>query len=137
MFRWALSNAYGIVVVQNKYRAGKPEGATMQVVMIRKASSKAGWYDSVKQIRALFDREPGRVEAMVAKEVIVTDAELKEFENNFFADSKIIKANQELMKVDENEVWHCLKITSKKADYSILVNSDGYDYARYTAIIKK
>lgn len=109
----------------------------MQVVMIRKASSIAGWYDSVERIRALFGREPGTVEAIVVKEIIITDEELKEFESDFFSESEIIKANQELMKVDGNEIWHCLNITSNKADYSILVNSDGNDYARYTAIIKK
>ncbi len=109
----------------------------MKVVMIRKASSISGWHDSVQSIRALFGREPEKMEAIAEKEIIITDEELKEFESDFFSDSEIIKANQELMKVDENGIWHCLKITSKKADYSILVNSEGCDYARYTAIIKK
>lgn len=109
----------------------------MQVVMVRKASSKSEWSTSIGTMRAMFGREPETVKAKVVKTITLTDSELTWFENNFLEESDIVKNNMDLMIVDENEVWHCIKVTSKNAKYSILVNSSGYDYARYTAIVSK
>ena len=38
---------------------------------------------------------------------------------------------------DENGVWNAILVTAKEIDYGILVQSEGYDYARYTAFISK
>ena len=48
-----------------------------------------------------------------------------------------IAENKELMYIDENDVWHAILITAKEVDYGILVESEGYDYARYAAYISK
>ena len=39
------------------------------------------------------------------------------------------------MYVDKNNVWHVLMFCSMVADIMILVNSEGFNYARYTSII--
>lgn len=31
--------------------------------------------------------------------------------------------------------WHCIKVTAPGSKISILVESEGYDYARYTSVI--
>lgn len=48
-----------------------------------------------------------------------------------------IKENRELMYCDENEVFHCIFVTSKESDFGILIESEGYDYARYAAYLPK
>ena len=109
----------------------------MQVVMIRKAGCKSEWYKAVEGIRALFGREPQKVEAVIDKEIVLTSDELAVFENDLLADSEIVKENRAIMKVDKDQVWHCIAVTSKDAQYRILVESEGSDYARYTAIVQK
>ena len=41
------------------------------------------------------------------------------------------------MYVDEDGVWHAILVTAKEVDYGIVVQSEGYDYARYAAFISK
>lgn len=48
-----------------------------------------------------------------------------------------IKENVALMYCDENEVFHCMFVTSKASYFGILVDSEGYDYARYAAYLPK
>ena len=120
----------------NKGRTARKE-SKMQVVMIRKAWSKNEWYKAFEGIRALFGREPQKVEAVIDKEIVLTNDELAAFENDLLADSEIVKENRAIMNVDKDQVWHCIAVTSKDAQYRILVESEGSDYARYTAIVQK
>lgn len=103
----------------------------MKATMIRKASSSRDWL----QIAGKDLHTP--VEVKIEKTIKLTQAEFKKFESDFFEDSELIKSNQDKMFVDENEIWHCIKITAPHTSYSILVESEGYNYARYTAIITK
>lgn len=41
------------------------------------------------------------------------------------------------MSRDECGVYHCIFITSDEHDFGILVESEGYKYARYTAYLSK
>ena len=94
-------------------------------------------YNEVGELLYLLGREPQIEESVVDKEITLTDKEVTAFESDLLAYSEIIKKHKDLMRVDENEVWHCIAVTSKKANYRILVESEGYDYARYTAIVQK
>ena len=39
---------------------------------------------------------------------------------------------------DQNtQKWHCLEVTSDDSKETILVESEGYSYARYVSVIKK
>lgn len=109
----------------------------MKVTMVRKVNSKAEWYDAIERMRTLFGREPQQVDAVIEKEITLTATELAAFERDMLADSEIIEQNIPLMRVDENEIWHCISITSKTAKYRILVESEGTRYARYSAIVPK
>lgn len=77
------------------------------------------------------------MDAVVEKEIVLTDAEFAAFENDLLADSEIVKQHEDLMQVDGNGIWHCIAITTATAKYRILVESEGYDYARYTAFVQK
>jgi hypothetical protein len=36
----------------------------------------------------------------------------------------------------EEGVWHCILVKGKTSDIGLLIESEGYDYARYTGVIK-
>lgn len=109
----------------------------MKATMIRKASSAKDWLDRAAEIKQLFGRKPQAVEVVIEKTITLKKDEFQKFADNLLDDSEIVKENVDLMRVDKNGVWHCIKVTSRGLPYSILVESEGYDYARYTAIIVK
>jgi len=41
------------------------------------------------------------------------------------------------MYCDKDDVFHCILVTSNEHDFGILVESEGYHYARYTAYLPK
>ncbi len=51
------------------------------------------------------------------------------------ATPEFISDNTDLMYVDDNKVWHCLLVHNKASHRGILVEADGYYYARYTAYV--
>lgn len=108
----------------------------MKATMIRKASSAKDWLDCVARME--YNGETvKKVEVTVEKTITLKKDEFQKFVDNLLYDSEIVKENVDLMRVDKNGVWHCIKVTSRGLPYSILVESEGYDYARYTAIIVK
>jgi len=48
-----------------------------------------------------------------------------------------IKENNELMYCDEQNIMHCIFATTKESDFGILIESEGYNYARYFAYLPK
>ncbi|MDY0278640.1 MAG: hypothetical protein RBQ97_11220 [Acholeplasma sp.] len=56
---------------------------------------------------------------------------------NEFNEKNFIKENLEHMYCDQDEVFHCIFVTSDSHDFGILVESEGYYYARYTAYLPK
>ena len=73
----------------------------------------------------------------IEKVVIIEINEFRKFENRLLDNYDFIAENKELMFIDENDVWHAILITAKEVDYGIVVQSEGYDYARYAAYISK
>jgi len=80
----------------------------MKAYMVRKAASVKDWEDAKKCIE-IYSGEKAK------REVVI----------------------ENLMRMDEHGIWHCIKVTARGSKVSVLVNSEGYDYARYTAVIKK
>jgi len=39
------------------------------------------------------------------------------------------------MYTDDDGCWHCLLVTAEGYSYGVLIESGGYSYARYAAII--
>ena len=74
----------------------------------------------------------------VIERVVVIDKLLFEcFLKEPLQDYDFITENLEHMFCDQNEVFHCLFVTSDEHDFGILVESEGYHYARYTAYLPK
>jgi len=76
-------------------------------------------------------------EVKIEKVVTLQINEFRKFEDRLLDNYDFITENKELMYIDEDDVWHAILITAKEVDYGILVESEGYDYARYAAYISK
>jgi len=74
----------------------------------------------------------------VIEKVVVIDKDLFEcFIHDPLNDYVFIKENLEHMYCDQDEVFHCIYVTSESHDFGILVESEGYSYGRYTAYLPK
>ncbi len=94
----------------------------MKANMIRKATS-------IKEL------EP-KNEIVVEKCIILSKYDFEVFSNNLLDDYDFIKENIQDMYIDVSGVWHCLLVSYKGSNKAILVESEGYTYARYSAYIE-
>ncbi len=76
-------------------------------------------------------------EFVIEKEVILSKKKFDRFISRPLDDYDFIIENIELMYCDSNEVYHCIYVTSQEHRFGILVESEGYGYARYTAYLSK
>jgi hypothetical protein len=76
-------------------------------------------------------------EFKVEKVVEISLKQFDKFINRMLDDYDFIEANKDLMYIDEHEIWYCIFITTEKIDYGILVQSEGYTFARYSAHLTK
>ena len=97
----------------------------MKVTMVRKAPSAKKW---------LEDWGGSVVEVATEKTITLQRSEFEAFANDLLDEYAFITENKDLMRVDENGVWHCIKVVCATMPYCIFVNSEGCDYARYTGI---
>ena len=72
-------------------------------------------------------------EAVIEAVVILPGQKFKAFSGGLLKDEDFIKDHKESMYVDEKGVRHSLLLLSEHADDGFLVESQGYDYARYVA----
>lgn len=73
----------------------------------------------------------------VEKIIVLQPSEFESFSNSFMSDHAFIAANKDQMWYDsKNECWHCLMVKDAGSDRAVLVESEGYDYARYTAFVE-
>lgn len=70
----------------------------------------------------------------VTKEIELSDEEFSEFEKDFCKDQPWI--TQEDGGCNEKGELRCIRVKNTKTKKSILVDSEGYTYPRYTAIEK-
>lgn len=93
--------------------------------------------------KVLFQRKAYKEEIIpqddfvIEKVIEISNDEFNEFLNDILSDKDFIEENKDLMYVDANDVWHAIFVTSKEADFGLLIQSEGYPYARYSAYISK
>ncbi len=76
-------------------------------------------------------------EFVVEKVIELENGEFESYLDNILQDKDFIEENAGLMYVDDEDKWHAILVTSKEADFGILVQSEGYSYARYSAYVLK
>ena len=93
---------------------------------------KATDVNDYKWITKLYDykEEPYVVE----KEIALSAKEYDEFTDDLLVDREWITKNKNHMRMDEG-IWHCLLVKCDSRKRKILVQSEGYDYARYIGIV--
>lgn len=72
----------------------------------------------------------------IEKVVTLGDAEFDSFIHYPLSDYSFIEKNTDLMFKDEKDIRHCILVKGKTTKIGILVDSEGYTYARYAACIK-
>jgi hypothetical protein len=72
-------------------------------------------------------------EAFIEAVVILPEQRFKAFSRGLLKDEDFIKDHKESMYMDEKGVRHSLLILGDQSDDGFLVESQGYDYARYVA----
>lgn len=74
-------------------------------------------------------------EFIVERKVCLSKKAFDAFTDNFFQDQDFIKDNIEAMRQDENDVFHCILVYTEGRGEGVLVESEGYSYARYAALV--
>lgn len=72
---------------------------------------------------------------IIVKKILITNKQFELFAENLKADYNFISDNINLMKMDNNDIVHCIMIRSRKHNFALLVYSAGYNYARYVGKI--
>jgi hypothetical protein len=76
-------------------------------------------------------------EFIIEKEIIIDSDLFETFIHDPLDDYEFIKENIDVMYCDKEDVFHCIFVTSNEHDFGILVESEGYHFARYTAYLPK
>lgn len=73
----------------------------------------------------------------IIREIILPDAQYRRFQSNLLTDAPFIAARTGLTGYDQDTgCFRCLLVTSRKRRDGILVDSEGYRYARYAAYVR-
>ena len=88
--------------------------------------------------KAILHRKDDEIrahECEVSKVVELTKDQFAYFQQNLLHDYDFIAENVDAMRVDKNGVSHCLLVMGEECEDGVLVRSEGYDYARYSALL--
>lgn len=86
--------------------------------------------DHLRDLQDIKKDKPVRVE--VVKVIELTQKQYRHFSSHLLEDMPFIAINRRLMG-SSGGVTHCLLVTTRNIRGGLLVDSQGYDYARYTA----
>lgn len=76
-------------------------------------------------------------EFIIEKTIIIEPELFNTFVKEPLNDYDFIREHVDLMYCDQDKVFHCIFVTSAAHDFGILVESEGYHYARYAAYLPK
>lgn len=88
---------------------------------------------SLAELKA-FKRDQEADKFIVEKIIELSPEQFLHFTRNLISDSPIIEQNQKSMWHD-GSLWHCLLVRGAGVSESVLVESEGYRYARYCAFV--
>ena len=85
----------------------------------------------LRDLQDIKKDKPIRVE--VIKVIELTQKQYRHFSSHLLEDMPFIAVNRRLMVGDSDGTTHCLLVTTRNIKGGLLVDSQGYDYARYAA----
>lgn len=89
-------------------------------------------------LQAIFTRKAEDFpvwDCVIEKIVELPEAEYKYFKTAPLRDMPFIAENTDLMYRDENGVFHCLLVLGEESSDGILIESEGYNYAKYSSFM--
>lgn len=89
----------------------------------------------IADVKARTHREEPKCEYVIEKVIELPENDYLAFSEYLLVDSAIIKEHLDKMYVDADGVWHCILVKAEGSRNGLLVESEGYDYARYTAYL--
>lgn len=98
----------------------------------------AVFYRGANTLYTSDDRNPHSHEDsfQIEKQVVLTDSDYMEFATNMKEDYEFLFSNHSSMYYEpDRQCWHCLFVTGEHAPGGILVDSEGYAHAEYSALI--
>lgn len=90
------------------------------------------------KLKAVFERKVDHIpetECVVERALELPKAEYCEFRNHLSRDMPFIAENRDWIRTDQNGVAHCLLVIGEGGSEGVLVNSEGYDYARCASLV--
>jgi hypothetical protein len=92
------------------------------------------------KLNAVFERKNNHFPAtdcVVEKTIELSAEDYLHFKNHLLEYKPFITENRDWMRVDGNSVAHCLLVLGEGGSEGVLVNSEGYDYARYASLVQE
>ena len=88
-------------------------------------------------MKAIFERKPNFIfdNFVIEKTITVSSESFLSFLQKPLRDQTFIEDNNEIMYQDEHGVNHCLLVMGEGMSEGVLVESEGYNYARYAAYV--
>lgn len=89
-------------------------------------------------LKAVFERKISEfpVRDCVIENIVELPAtEYTHFRSNLIRDADFIAENKNRMYQDENGIQHCLLVLGENSTEGVLIQSEGYDYARYASLL--
>lgn len=80
-------------------------------------------------------KRPGISQYSIIDTIELSHEEYNHFIENLLDEFDFISDYKDKMYSDANCVWHCILVKAKDEEDGILVESEGYDYARYSAYL--
>lgn len=98
----------------------------------------AVFYRGANTLNGLDGRNPHSHEDSfeVEKQIVLSDTDYMEFVQNMRQDYEFLFSNHRSMYYEpDRQCWHCLFVTGEHTAGGILVDSEGYSHAEYSALI--
>lgn len=130
--QWSTGSTLGLVYGVDRFEKVVEQSQVIQdkAIFVRKAANLTDLKNAA--------RKGGKPEPFIIEKILeLVPEEYVVFAENLLSDYDFISENLELMHKDKNGVCHCLLIKAKDSRVAILVESEGYAYPRYTALLNK
>src|SRR5665647_2364531 len=98
-------------------------------IMTRRFSRKAA---NLEELKSVDHREATRG-VVIEKIITLTAEEFNAFASDLLADQDFIRDNKDLMHMDDDFTCHCILVKTQGGNDGVLVESELYDYPRYSA----
>ena len=90
------------------------------------------------KLQAIFERKIAEFplrECVIEKAVELSEAEYSRFRSSMLRDTSFIAESIDAMYMEENGAYHCLLVLGENHSDGVLVEAEGYDYARYSSYL--